>query len=84
MVQQRRDHQHYFLENATNKYPISYDRIAGDKFILHKSNEQLVLNRIPSDLYLHGARACDILMVTTNKGNHKGYTSREIAASTEA
>ena len=57
------------MENATKKYPISYDINTGDKFILQKESEKIILNRIPSSLYFHDAGACDILMILTTKEN---------------
>ena len=72
------------MENSIKKYYISYDSSAGDKFILKKDNENLIFNRIPSGLYFHIGGACDSLMAGTTKKNCEGYTSREIAAATEA
>ena len=72
------------MANSTKKYPISYDIIAGDTFILKKTNEQLIFNWSPSGLYLHNSRGRNILMVTTMKENREGYTIRDIEKTTEA
>ena len=45
------------MENSTNKFPITYDSIAGDKFILKKYSQKLILNRSPLGLYFHDARS---------------------------
>ena len=64
------------MANATKKLTITYDRISGDKLILNKDIEQLILNRIPSGLWLHDAGDWNILIVGTKKENHEGYTWR--------
>ena len=39
-----------YMENVIKKYPVFYDRNAGDKFILQKANKKLIFNRNPPDL----------------------------------
>ena len=38
------------MGNSTKKYHVSYKSDSGEKFIIHKVNEQLVFNRSPSGL----------------------------------
>ena len=64
------------MANTTKKFIITYGRRAGDKFILNKDSEQIIFNQSPSGLYIHGARACDILMVGTTKEKCEVYPSR--------
>ena len=72
------------MANSAKKFPITYDRNAGDKFILHKDSEQIIFNWSPSGLYFHDNRDRDILMVGTTNENCEGHTSQEIAAATKA
>ena len=59
------------VSNATKKDPISYDSEYGDMSILHKSEKQLVFNRIQSGLYSHDVRYWYIPMVATVIGNRE-------------
>ena len=73
-----------YMANVTKKLPVSYASADGDRFILQKTDSQLVFNRSPSGLYYHGVGDRDILMVSTITGNREGYTDREFASETEA
>uniref|UniRef100_A0A7S4MQV7 Uncharacterized protein n=1 Tax=Odontella aurita TaxID=265563 RepID=A0A7S4MQV7_9STRA len=72
------------MSNVEDKLPIMYYIVRGDRFVVQKPNEQLVLNQSQSGFYYHDIGNRDIVMVSTVAGNPEGYTDIEYAAAKEA
>ena len=72
------------MENSTKKFTIPYNSKAGNRFILQKTDKQLIFNSNPYGFYFHDVRYWEILMLDTTTGNCEGYTDHDFAEATKA
>jgi hypothetical protein len=59
------------------KFPVRYNSIAGDQFIVSKPEKDVILSASRSGFYYHDTTNCPVVLVNTVKQNNEGFTERE-------
>jgi hypothetical protein len=58
-------------------FPVRYDSVAGDQFIVSKPDKDVIFAASRSGLYYHDTTNRAVVLVNTVKQNKEGFTERE-------
>jgi hypothetical protein len=65
------------LSQLKECYPVKYDSIAGNQFVVEQPTKNVIFQQTHSGLYCHDTKDRAVVMVNTVKENREGYTHRE-------
>jgi hypothetical protein len=60
-----------------NKFPVRYDSIVGDQFIVSKPDTDVIFSASRSGLYFHDTTKRAVVLVNTSKQNKEGFAEWE-------